>query len=353
MKKSILHLVLDKALSTKRPHDTQQTRDFTLWLWDNLPAHLRDDAMIDQAGNLHVDSRTDINQTTLFVAHVDTVHKTTGKNRIRKTRSHWYADGDVLGADDGAGVAMLMHLIHAGIPAYYIFTQGEEKGGIGAKHLTDDHAELLAQFDRAIAFDRRGIDSIITHQGWGRCCSDQFGSALCDAIGEIDFDLMHLNDDTGVYTDTAEFVDIIPECTNISIGYDKEHTQNESLNIIYFNRLAIACAGIRWDDLPVVRDPAIRESLAFDGFWQDSHEYDSNEFYNALLDARYGHHRPLVDLVSQYVHPDDPILMARHLNPYQVNLRTIDQMLDEIDSMPDTDIESHIYRLADDMYSHS
>jgi len=34
MKKSMLHLVLDKALSTKRPHDTQQTRDFTLWLWD-------------------------------------------------------------------------------------------------------------------------------------------------------------------------------------------------------------------------------------------------------------------------------------------------------------------------------
>ena len=350
MKKSILHLVLDKALSTKRPHDTQQTRDFTLWLWDNLPENLRDDAMIDKAGNLHVDSRTDINQTTLFVAHVDTVHKSTGKNRIRKTRSHWYADGDVLGADDGAGVAMLMHLIHSGIPAYYIFTQGEEKGGIGAKHLVDDHKPLLEQFDRAIAFDRRGIDSIITHQGWGRCCSDVFGSSLCDAIGEIDFDLMHLNDDTGVYTDTAEFVDIIPECTNISIGYDKEHTQNESLNIIYFNRLAKACAGISWDDLPVVRDPAIRES--FDGFGSYYDDLDSTEFYNALLDSRYGHHKPLVDIVARYVHPDDPVLMARHLNPYQVHIKTIDEILLDIDAMPDDDVESHIYRLADDMYSH-
>ena len=350
MKKSILHLVLDKALSTKRPHDTQQTRDFTLWLWDNLPENLRDDAMIDKAGNLHVDSRTDINQTTLFVAHVDTVHKSTGKNRIRKTRSHWYADGDVLGADDGAGVAMLMHLIHSGIPAYYIFTQGEEKGGIGAKHLVDDHKPLLEQFDRAIAFDRRGIDSIITHQGWGRCCSDVFGSSLCDAIGEIDFDLMHLNDDTGVYTDTAEFVDIIPECTNISIGYDKEHTQNESLNIIYFNRLAKACAGISWDDLPTVRDPAIRES--FDGFGSYYDDLDSTEFYNALLDSRYGHHKPLVDIIARYVHPDDPVLMARHLNPYQVHIKTIDEILLDIDAMPDDDVESHIYRLADDMYSH-
>lgn len=348
MKKTILMTVLDRALSTKRPHNTNQTKDFSIWLANNLPSGI--ESSFDEIGNLHIDTRTDINQTTLFVAHVDTVHKTTGKNRIRKTRSHWHANGDVLGADDGAGVAMLMHLIHAGIPAYFIFTVGEEKGGIGARHLTETQPALLAQFDRAIAFDRRGIDSIITHQGWGRCCSDQFGSALCDAIGEIDFDLMHLNDDTGVYTDTAEFVDIIPECTNISIGYDKEHTQAESLNIIYFNRLAKACAEIRWDDLPTIRDPKIRESLGtnFDWFNDD----DSTEFYNALLDARYGHHKPLVDIVAQYVHPDDPAMMARHLNPHQINLKTIDEILDEIDAMPDDAVDNHIYRLADSMYSH-
>lgn len=348
MKKSILMTVLDRALSAKRPHDAKQTKQFSIWLADNLPSGI--ESSFDAIGNLHVDTRSDALQKTLFVAHVDTVHKKAGKNRIRKTRNYWYADGDVLGADDGAGVAMLMHLIHAGIPAYYIFTVGEENGGIGASWLVKNHAELLSQFDRAIAFDRRGIDSVITHQGWGRCCSDEFGKSLCDAIGEIDFDLMHLNDDTGVYTDTAEFVDLIPECTNISIGYYKEHTPAESLNIVYFQKLAKACAEIYWDDLPTVRDPSIRESFDYGFNYYD--DPDSVDFYNALLDARYGQHRDLIDMIARYVHPDDPVLMARHLNPYQVTLKTIDEILDEIDSIPDQPIDNHIYRLADDMYSH-
>jgi len=35
-----------------------------------------------------------------------------------------------------------------------------------------------------------------------------------------------------VYTDTAEFTDIIPECTNRSVGYAREHTQEESLDLV-------------------------------------------------------------------------------------------------------------------------
>ena len=141
------------------------------------------------------------------------------------------------------------------VEAHFDLIPGEEKGGIGATWLAKNNADLLRQFDRAIAFDRRGIDSVITHQGFGRCCSDNFGTALCAAIGAIDDNLMHLNDDTGVYTDTAEFVDLIPECTNISIGYSNEHTQNESLNIVYFNMLAKALVHVDFDSLPVVRDP--------------------------------------------------------------------------------------------------
>jgi putative aminopeptidase FrvX len=57
----------------------------------------------------------------------------------------------MLGADDGAGCAMLMHLIHSGVPAYYIFTVGEEKGGIGATWLAKHKPDLLKQFDRAKA----------------------------------------------------------------------------------------------------------------------------------------------------------------------------------------------------------
>jgi hypothetical protein len=358
-----LHKVLEKALSTKRPHDTKATVNFSHWLADNLPDGLA--GTFDDCGNLHVDTRSSEQNRTLFVAHVDTVHRKQGKNRIKKTRTHWYADGDVLGADDGAGVAMLMHLIHAGIPAYYIFTVGEEKGGIGATWLAKHNADLLLQFDRAIAFDRRGIDSVITHQGFGRCCSDDFGNALCAAIGAIDDNLMHLNDDTGVYTDTAEFTDLIPECTNVSIGYSNEHTVNESLNIVYFNMLANALVHVDFDSLPTVRDPAdvddwsmYRRTGYWSTDWSDYTVYStaSNDdlrdyLYSALLDAQYGFHRDLIDLVAAHTFPDDPALMAKHLDPKRLNPRLIDDLMADLDADM-FDADTALNMLADDMYSH-
>jgi hypothetical protein len=255
--KTILYKTLARALSMKRPHESEGTRRLTDWLRDHAPAY----AMVhtDAAGNLHIDTRVSQVNRTLFVAHVDTVHRDQGPNKISKTATHWHADGAPLGADDGAGVAMLMHLLHAGVDAYYIFTQGEECGGIGAKWLSLHCADMLTEFDRAIAFDRRGIDSVITHQGYGRCCSDSFADALSDALN-ADLTLMYLPDNTGVYTDTAEFTDIIPECTNISVGYYREHSDQESLDIIHFQALADRCALIDWDGLPSERDPKVYES---------------------------------------------------------------------------------------------
>ena len=350
MKNKLLFKVLDYALSIKRPHEHKNTIRFSEWLANNLP----DDVYceFDEIGNLHVDARLSSQNKTLFIAHVDTVHKRAGKNRIRKTRTHWHADGDVLGADDGAGVAMLMHLIHAGIPAYYVFSVGEERGGIGATWLAKNRADLLVQFGRAIAFDRRGIDSVITHQGWGRCCSDTFGKSLCDALGSIDANLMHLNDDTGIYTDTAEFVDLIPECTNISIGYSNEHTVNESLNIIYFNMLASAAAAVSWDDLPTDRDP-----LAHDDDWlryrrdYSYHYIDNIDVANALIDAQYGHTGDLLKMIAEHAFPDDPDLMLRHLNARKLDNKILDDLIDGIE-FKQIDADDALLMLADQIYDH-
>ena len=141
------------ALSMKRPHNSEGTRRLTDWLEDNAPAGAQ--VHRDKAGNLHIDTRKTKNNRTLFTAHVDTVHRDQGPNKIRKTPTSWHAEGGVpLGADDGAGCAMLMRLLHSGVPAYYLFTQGEECGGIGASYVAQD-VEFLKQFDRAIAFDRQ------------------------------------------------------------------------------------------------------------------------------------------------------------------------------------------------------
>ena len=341
-KSSILHKTLARALSMMRPHDSEGTRRMTDWLETNAPAHAR--VHRDAIGNLHVDTRMTKDHRTLFVAHVDTVHRSAGPNKIRKTTTHWHADGAALGADDGAGVAMLMHLLHAGVHALYIFTQGEECGGIGATWLADNERELLSEFDRAIAFDRRGIDSVITHQGRGRCCSDAFADALSDTLN-ADMTLMYLPDNTGVYTDTAEFISIIPECTNISVGYYSEHSDKECLDIIHFQALAERVAKIDWDLLPTDRDPTVVEAWptydAYDytswGAWSRKgwdttsvssfvggggntyhylHDYDDDEWLreelrDALYDAMAGSKQWLIELLCESVYPEDPE-MAEH-----------------------------------------
>jgi hypothetical protein len=356
----ILLKTLDRALSVKRPHESAATIKFSRWLADNAPDHAL--VEFDTCGNLHIDTRTSTANRTLFIAHVDTVHRKSGKNRIKKTRTHWHADGDVLGADDGAGCAMLMHLLHAGIAGYYVFSVGEEKGGIGATWLAKNNPDLLREFDRAIAFDRRGIDSVITHQGYGRCCSDEFGKALCDSLGSYDENLMHLNDDTGIYTDTAEFVNLIPECTNISIGYSNEHTVNESLNMLYFTMLAAAAARVDWDSLPVARDPL---KPAFDdwqhyrsgSYYPTASQYDDTDMHwrdyvaSALVDAQYGHTRDLVDIVAEYAYPDDPVLMAKHLNPRRLDYALVDNLIADLHNDEIT-ADDALLMLADEMYDH-
>lgn len=348
-RKSILSKTLCRALSMKRPHGTPAVTFFTDWLHTRLPQSPHITSSYDKVGNLHVDARLDATHRTLFVAHVDTVHRDTGVNKIRKTQGKWYADGAPLGADDGAGCAMLMHLLHAGVPAYYIFTQGEERGGIGAKHLSDHSAALLAQFDRAIAFDRRGIDSVITHQGWGRCCSDAFADALS---GELCADgvLMYLGDDTGVYTDTAEFVEAIPECTNISVGYDNEHSDRETLDIMHFTALAATVVKIKWDALPTERDPAYIEPFLqgswksmfntaspdkWDGKWADDglHGYtgytEAEQLDDALRDAKRGMYHDLLDMIAEAEYPEDPAMALKFINRRMLTDEVLDKAMQD------------------------
>ena len=330
---------LDAALSLARPHGSRQVAELGNWLIRNKPEHMT--CQIDAAGNIHIDARTDTHHRTLFIAHLDTVHRSGGPNKIIKTEAKWSAgDKDkCLGADDGAGVAMLMHLLWNSVPGYYIFSQGEECGGIGARFLADHFDSTLLEHDRAIAFDRRGIDSVITHQSTGRCCSDEFAQALATALNTAAHDELFLSpDDTGIYTDTAEFTTQIPECTNISIGYEGAHSEREWLDIYYIQTLAAAAIKIDWDALPTKRDP---NKLDADDYytsrwaeWDWSNvpttptvagagakgiklvrDYDDyTQLAEALDDAFKGMLTPLVEMIAQHVYPDDPSIARKQIN---------------------------------------
>jgi hypothetical protein len=341
---------LDAALSLARPHGSRQVADLGNWILHNLPEHLS--CSIDAAGNIHIDARTDTHHRTLFVAHLDTVHRSGGPNKILKTQAKWTAgDKDkCLGADDGAGVAMLMHLLWGGVPGYYVFSQGEECGGIGAKFLSDKHDATLLQHDRAIAFDRKGIDSVITHQGFGRCCSDEFALALATALNGASGDELFLSpDETGVYTDTAEFTGQIPECTNISIGYEQAHSDREWLDIYYIQTLAAAAVKIDWDALPTKRDPSVVEHMDYNTRWgswdwggipdvpvagaggnviklggkQGKHAVYGKvntmlspfmQLEDALDDAFQGIYTPLIEMIAENAYPEDPSIARKQIS---------------------------------------
>jgi hypothetical protein len=91
------------------------------------------------------------------------------------------------------------------------------------------------------------------------CCSNDFAQSLC---GELNKSGLKLNlDPTGVFTDSANFIDVIPECTNVSVGYFNEHTHDELQNITYLERLAKACVAADWSKLTVKRKIGIDDSL--------------------------------------------------------------------------------------------
>jgi len=333
------------AISLKRPHlgtGVTQLCDYILKRTKKF------EPSVDYAGNIHIDNRGSEKHTTLFTAHVDTVHKSDGINEFTISGNLVKAKDDVLGADDGAGVALLLHLLDNDVKAYYIFFQGEERGGVGSGWLAENRRLLLKQFDIAVAFDRKSTYSIITEQMCGQTASDEFATALASQLNDKDETFMYVPDDTGIYTDTAEFEDIIPECTNISVGYNNEHTTSESLDLNHFKRLSKAIVKIDWDALPVARDPQnpkVKEYKGPTSYYTKKEDYylpdyfepvgsmysdkvtyleREEELFYALKDAKNGSKKDLLLLLAEYVMPDEKEMALSYANSSKLDNNVID-----------------------------
>lgn len=179
-----------------------------------------------------------------------------------------YTDGKtILGADDRAGVAVLLHLIRNNIPGTYMFFVGEESGRIGSEFAALDGAG--AGFKRMICWDRMGTDSIITHQMMERSCSADFAEELRRQYGEAGLEMKL--DPHGTYTDSFSFIGEIPECTNISVGYWNQHTTTERQDARFLVHMAEASVAIDWERLPATRDPHVYESATYAPWnqWED------------------------------------------------------------------------------------
>lgn len=189
------------------------------------------------------------NPDTLLLAHTDTVHPFNSKRqKVFVHNNQASTDGtSVLGADNGTGVWILLNLIHNRTPGHYIFQRQEEHGGTGSSHSA---RKKRPHIKKAISFDRKGYSDIITHQHGRRMCSDTFATALAKKIGGG-----YRPSRGGIFTDSANYADVVPECTNISIGYEYAHTPDETQDLYHANWLMRRLLTINFNALPAERDP--------------------------------------------------------------------------------------------------
>lgn len=218
------------------------------------------------------------NPIVVWSCHTDTVSRIEGRQNVK-----WDGDflvlnqpksGQCLGADDGAGIWLMLEMIKAGRPGLYIFHRAEEVGCKGSKWLIDNvkESKLLDGIKMAIALDRADVDNVITHQSTGRCCSDEFAKSLAAELNQVP-GLKYEPDPTGVYTDTAHYIYDVGECTNLSVGYYSQHGTSERLDVRHMLRLREALLQLDVTKLTLKREPG---------------EEDDDDYYGGRWGGSYG-----------------------------------------------------------------
>ena len=299
--------LLVDILKTKRRHDSPGETKFRGWLVDQFRRLGFGYQVLETSGYaVNVPMKGGRDSDVLFSCHIDTVHQEEDGVQVLEydpTFGHIFLgkvpgmvrepakpytpkpfvpgekytpqvyeppkqvpglvpSGSCLGADDGAGIWIMLKMIEAKVPGTYIFHRGEERGGIGSKAIAARLKTWLQNFSVAVAFDRPNEYEVITHQGGVRCASDKFAKGLCAALN-TGSTFTYRPSDKGVYTDTKEYRRIIAECVNLGVGYQHQHGASETLDYGHLVALKDQCVKLDWTALPVDRDPSEVDDAPF------------------------------------------------------------------------------------------
>jgi hypothetical protein len=265
------------------------------------------------------------NPTVLWSSHTDTVHDKQGSQKMLLAGQFLSLgtqekDSSCLGADCTVGVWLMRRMYLARIPGLYIWHAEEECGCNGSLGIAKDSPGLLDGIQAAIAFDRKGTTSVITHQWGGRTASDAFAASLAGFLGGD-----YKADSGGTFTDTANYEHLVPECTNISVGYYDAHSTDEALDLLHARDLLERMLTFDASTLVIERDHKAPKSDPFD--WMDDPAWGNpsrNPYgsYDFGKPARAGKHTTLRELVRE--HPD---AVASLLESYGI---TVDDIHDEL-----------------------
>jgi hypothetical protein len=287
-------------------------------------------------------SNGDQRPETCFMCHLDTSGHEAAPIKRYIAQSVCYTDGkSILGADDRAGLAIILHMVAKDVPGLYYLFVGEEVGCIGSMRAAKSKAMPL-HIKRAISFDRKGKDSIVTHQCGQKCCSREFALALTNELNA--YGMTYAPDPTGLFTDSLEFAETVPECTNISVGYYDQHSNKERQDLAFLAYLAEVCTKIDWEGLPTERHPmddddygcSYRYGWSDEGridmdYWSD-HTYEASQkrgyrdYVNALHDAAFDAMDELIENFQLGL-PVDPRLCGQLVMPRDEDTTELIEML--------------------------
>jgi acetylornithine deacetylase/succinyl-diaminopimelate desuccinylase-like protein len=232
-------------LSVARPGKSKSVKKWTEKYIDSMSkyGHFH----VDNIGNRYITVGN--SPRVSFTAHTDTVHTKEGVLKLieNKESSTLQAVDSVLGADDGVGCYLLLEMISKQVPGLYVFFVEEETGGIGSSHSAEKNFKIFKNIDMMISLDRKGTGSVITHQGGERSCSDGFAEKLSNELNA--HGLEYAPDDSGIFTDSANFIGIIPECTNLSVGYFRAHSREEYVDLKHIDKLRQTLLYMNWNKL--------------------------------------------------------------------------------------------------------
>ena len=270
--------------------------------------------IIDDAGNIIVNNlpTTDATSMVMFASHTDSVHRTDSPDGTQQLafksddrtivglasqdKQQLGVKPNCLGADCATGNYIMLRLLQANAKGLYVFFREEEVGGIGSEFFRNDpqNEKYWDKLTHCISFDRKGYTSIITAQWGGECASDAFADDLAEAIAVADVNKRldaFVADPTGSFTDSANFTDVISECTNLSVGYFNQHTTSETQDLQFADDLCDALCRIDWTELNSYRDPKettvySRATAKSSGYtWVDhSYPFGSQSDYGAYYD---------------------------------------------------------------------
>ncbi len=197
---------------------------------------LVDHLTVDHAGNILAEKtyRNGQGPTILVNAHLDTVYEIEKDRSIIKDGSLWSSSKGILGADDRAGVAVLLHLAehlkhHSTFngKVKFIFTVEEECGLVGAMEVRE---YFLWDVDAAIVVDRRGKGDIVTSCGkYLPFCHAEYGRFFERIATEQGMDNWKVT--AGGSSDTRVWASHHIQSVNLSAGYQNEHTDKEYLDV--------------------------------------------------------------------------------------------------------------------------